>query len=157
WASIVASAILIRSIQLPLSIYLFKSHLKFEDTSPAEKQARTKELKKMEVTVIYPYFEQCDRFCFVILNMAENVLSFKEGGALWITDLSTPDTMFIPILTALTIWIKIQFIDLTSDLVICSATECLSDDTYASTLTVSELSIGIFRDSITKFRSRLLL
>ncbi|KAL8053981.1 hypothetical protein ABFX02_05G108500 [Erythranthe guttata] len=129
WASIVAAAILIRSIQLPLSIHLFKSHLKFElqrprmeetkkilrntDTSPAEKQARTKEIKKILVgigfavstglLISFPIF--CCSF-LAVKNMAENVPSFKEGGALWFTDLSTPDTMFIPILTALTIWIK---------------------------------------------------
>ncbi|XP_042006846.1 mitochondrial inner membrane protein OXA1-like [Salvia splendens] len=35
--------------------------------------------------------------------MAQNVQSFKEGGAFWFTDLTTPDAMYIlPVLTALT-------------------------------------------------------
>lgn len=38
-----------------------------------------------------------------ISNMAEKVPSFKGGGALWFTDLTTPDPQYIlPALTALT-------------------------------------------------------
>ncbi|VYS59827.1 unnamed protein product [Arabidopsis thaliana] len=39
--------------------------------------------------------------------MTEKVASFKTGGALWFTDLTTPDTSFIfPVLiTGLTLWI----------------------------------------------------
>lgn len=41
--------------------------------------------------------------------MAEKVPSFKDGGALWFTDLATPDTMYIfPVLTALTFWITVE-------------------------------------------------
>ncbi|PIN24047.1 hypothetical protein CDL12_03233 [Handroanthus impetiginosus] len=41
--------------------------------------------------------------------MAENVASFKDGGTLWFTDLTTPDSMYIfPILTALTFWITVE-------------------------------------------------
>lgn len=41
--------------------------------------------------------------------MAEKVQSFKDGGALWFTDLSTPDAlMVLPILTALTFWITVE-------------------------------------------------
>ncbi|CAM6023113.1 unnamed protein product [Sphagnum balticum] len=34
-------------------------------------------------------------FFFAIRNMAEKVPSFKEGGALWFTDLTTPSSFFI--------------------------------------------------------------
>ncbi|PIM99758.1 hypothetical protein CDL12_27744 [Handroanthus impetiginosus] len=48
-------------------------------------------------------------FFFAIKNMAENVASFKDGGTLWFTDLTTPDSMYIfPILTALTFWITVE-------------------------------------------------
>ncbi|KAL0371910.1 UNVERIFIED_CONTAM: Mitochondrial inner membrane protein OXA1 [Sesamum calycinum] len=48
---------------------------------------------------------------FAVRNMAENVPSFKEGGTLWFTDLTTPDSMYIlPILTALTFWITVEAI-----------------------------------------------
>lgn len=41
--------------------------------------------------------------------MAEKVQSFKDGGALWFTDLTTPDAMYIlPVLTALTFWITVE-------------------------------------------------
>ncbi|KAH6821521.1 hypothetical protein C2S53_019101 [Perilla frutescens var. hirtella] len=40
-----------------------------------------------------------------IVNMTEKVESFKEGGAFWFTDLTTPDAMYIlPLLTAFTSW-----------------------------------------------------
>lgn len=41
--------------------------------------------------------------------MAEKVPSFQSGGALWFTDLTTPDSMLIlPILTAMTFWITVE-------------------------------------------------
>lgn len=41
--------------------------------------------------------------------MAEKVQSFNTGGALWFTDLTTPDPLYIlPILTALTFWITVE-------------------------------------------------
>lgn len=41
--------------------------------------------------------------------MAEKVPSFKNGGMLWFTDLSTPDSLYVlPVLTALTFWIMVE-------------------------------------------------
>ena len=41
--------------------------------------------------------------------MAEKMPSFKNGGAYWFVDLTTPDTMYIfPVLTALTFWITVE-------------------------------------------------
>ena len=48
-------------------------------------------------------------FLWQITNMAEKVPSFKNGGAFWFVDLTTPDTMYIfPVLTALTFWITVE-------------------------------------------------
>lgn len=45
--------------------------------------------------------------------MAENVPSFKNGGALWFTDLTTPDATYIlPVLTAVTFLITVEVVDL---------------------------------------------
>ena len=47
-----------------------------------------------------------------IRNMAEKVPSFQTGGALWFTDLTTPDSLYIlPVITALTflITVEVQF------------------------------------------------
>ncbi|KAI3453818.1 hypothetical protein Pfo_010481 [Paulownia fortunei] len=151
WASIVLTTLLIRWIQLPLMINTLKSTSKFtllrprleeikeemqsRDMSPAavaEGQARMKELfKEYGVTpftplrgllIVGPVF--CC-FFLAVKNMAENVPSFKEGGALWFTDLTTPDSMYIfPILTALTFWITVE----------CNAQEGLEGNPTAGTI-----------------------
>ncbi|XP_020552131.1 mitochondrial inner membrane protein OXA1-like isoform X3 [Sesamum indicum] len=137
WASIVLATLLIRGIQLPLMINQLKSTSKFtllrprleeikeemqsRSTSPdavAEGQARMKELfKEYGVTPFTPLkgiLISGPIFCsffFAVRNMAVNVPSFKEGGTLWFTDLTTPDSMYIlPILTALTFWITVEAI-----------------------------------------------
>ncbi|KAF6140855.1 hypothetical protein GIB67_042268 [Kingdonia uniflora] len=49
-------------------------------------------------------------FFLGIRNMVEKVPSFKEGGAFWFTDLTTPDSLYIfPVLTALTFLITVEF------------------------------------------------
>lgn len=48
-----------------------------------------------------------------IRNMAEKVPSFQTGGALWFTDLTTPDSLYIlPVITGLTflITVEVQFL-----------------------------------------------
>lgn len=41
--------------------------------------------------------------------MVDKVPSFKDGGALWFTDLTATDSLYIfPILTALTFWITVE-------------------------------------------------
>jgi YidC/Oxa1 family membrane protein insertase len=48
-------------------------------------------------------------FFFAIRNMAEKVPSFKTGGTLWFTDLTTADTTYIlPLLTAVTFLIMVE-------------------------------------------------
>ncbi|EYU40019.1 hypothetical protein ABFS82_05G110400 [Erythranthe guttata] len=133
WASIVVTTVLIRSILLPLGIHLRKCELKYKlleprlieikkemrdkDMSPrdvAERQARMKELYKEYGVTPFTRWKgsliNIPILCCILsalTNMAANVPSFKEGGALWFTDLSTPDSMFIlPILTGLSFWIR---------------------------------------------------
>ncbi|KAK6158383.1 hypothetical protein DH2020_005697 [Rehmannia glutinosa] len=91
WASIAVTTLLIRSCQLPLIVNQLKSTTKFTLLRP-----KLEAIKE----------EMQDR----VNNMAEKVPSFKEGGAFWFTDLTTPDTMYIfPVLTALTFWITVEF------------------------------------------------
>jgi membrane protein insertase Oxa1/YidC/SpoIIIJ len=41
--------------------------------------------------------------------MAEKMPSFKHGGALWFTDLSTPDALYIfPVITALSFLVVVE-------------------------------------------------
>lgn len=48
-------------------------------------------------------------FLWQITNMAEKVPSFKNGGAYWFLDLTTPDMLYIfPVLTGLTFLITVE-------------------------------------------------
>ncbi|KAL0312461.1 UNVERIFIED_CONTAM: Mitochondrial inner membrane protein OXA1 [Sesamum radiatum] len=151
WASIAVTTLLIRSIQLPLLINQLKSTSKFtllrpkleaikeemqnREMSPnavAEGQAQMKKLfKEYGVTPFTPLkglLISGPIFCsffFAVNNLAEKVPSFKEGGALWFTDLTTPDSMYIfPVLTALTFWITVE----------CNAQEGLEGNPTAGTI-----------------------
>ncbi|XP_051127154.1 mitochondrial inner membrane protein OXA1-like [Andrographis paniculata] len=135
WASISLATLMIRFLQLPLIINQLKATSKFtllrpkleaikeemqeRNMSPAavaEGQARMKSLfKEYGVTPFTPLrgiLITGPIFCcffFAIRNMVEKVPSFKEGGMLWFTDLSVPDSMYVfPVLTALTFWITVE-------------------------------------------------
>lgn len=135
WASIAVTTLLIRWIQIPLLIYQLKATSKFAIITPmmqeikdemndrgmspvavAEGQAKMQRLMTEHgvtpftplkgILISAPIF--CS-FFFAINNMVEKVPSFKEGGTLWFTDLTTPDAMYIfPVLTALTFWITVE-------------------------------------------------
>ncbi|XP_075518057.1 mitochondrial inner membrane protein OXA1-like isoform X2 [Primulina tabacum] len=151
WASIALTTILIRGLQLPIMINQListskltllrprleeiKEEMQNKDMSPdavADGQARIKELlKEYGVTPFTPLkglLISGPIFCsffFAIRNLSENVPSFKEGGALWFTDLTTPDSLFIlPVLTALTFWITVE----------CNAQEGLEGNPTANTI-----------------------
>ncbi|CAL0326305.1 unnamed protein product [Lupinus luteus] len=48
-------------------------------------------------------------FFLAINNMAEKVPSFKQGGAFWFMDLTTPDTLYVlPVLTALSFLLTVE-------------------------------------------------
>ncbi|XP_057809986.1 mitochondrial inner membrane protein OXA1-like [Salvia miltiorrhiza] len=151
WAAIVLTTVLIRTLQLPLTIHQIKATSKFtlirpelekiqeemrsRDMSPAavlEGQAKMRKIfNEYGVTpftplkgilIVGPVF-----LCFflAITNMAEKVQSFKQGGAFWFTDLTTPDAMYIlPVLTALTFWITVE----------CNAQEGMEGNPAANTI-----------------------
>ena len=73
-----------------------------------------------------------DAFVYTqIRNMAEKVPSFKTGGTLWFTDLTTADTTYIlPLLTAITFIIMVEVgalykSSLSSDLIYIESKSCV--------------------------------
>lgn len=121
WLSIVATTVAIRVLVLPLMVHQMKSTARLTLVRPElekltnrikesgydskvvdENQIRMKALfikhKTSPFSPILGAFIQAPIFMcffFAIRNMAEKMESFKEGGALWFTDLSTPDSLFI--------------------------------------------------------------
>ncbi|KAH6763334.1 hypothetical protein C2S52_020767 [Perilla frutescens var. hirtella] len=132
WASIAATTILIRILLLPLTIHQFKAlsnlnlirpqvlennreETESSDKSPVDVAVGEARMRKLlNEYGINPFTNLASHLTqyialfilfYAIFNMAEKVGSFKEGGALWFTDLTTPDAMYIlPVLTALTFW-----------------------------------------------------
>ncbi|CAN7100702.1 unnamed protein product [Brassica rapa subsp. narinosa] len=135
WASIVLATVLIRSSTVPLLIKQMKDTMKLSLMKPrleaireemqnkgmdqvtmAEGQKKMKNLfKEYGVTPFTPMKGMLIQgplfICFflAIRNMAEKVPSFQTGGALWFTDLTTPDSLYIlPVITALTFLITVE-------------------------------------------------
>ncbi|XP_073122086.1 mitochondrial inner membrane protein OXA1-like [Henckelia pumila] len=163
WASIAVTTLLIRWLQVPLMINQLKATAKFATLKPqvdaikqdmenrgmspeavAEGQRRTKRLFKESgvspftpmkgLLISGPVF--CS-FFFAIRNMVDKVPSFKDGGALWFTDLTATDSLYIfPILTALTFWITVE----------CNAQEGMEGN--ASAKTIKNVSRGFAALSI---------
>eukprot|EP01018_Ginkgo_biloba_P013908 Gb_35664 [translate_table: standard] len=127
WASIVATTLLIRSLTVPILISQLKATSRLtmmrpqlEEVTQQMKQSsdpQTLEEGRRRVSNLFkehgvtpftpmkgifiqgPIFIS---FYLAITNMAAKVPSFKEGGALWFQDLSTPDSLYIlPVLTGL--------------------------------------------------------
>ncbi|KAH6783423.1 hypothetical protein C2S52_008382 [Perilla frutescens var. hirtella] len=132
WASIVVTTLLYRFIQLPLQIHFMKFNSKYSGNllgpllSPAKKTLKNMndpsgpeegiaiifqlgnefgKIPLLGVTVLIPFV--CS-FFFAILNMAEKVPSFINGGTLWFTDLTTSDMIRLPILLGLTMWMNLK-------------------------------------------------
>ncbi|GLJ39064.1 hypothetical protein SUGI_0796350 [Cryptomeria japonica] len=128
WASIAASTLLIRSLTIPILISQLKATTRLTLMRP-EMEELTQRMKQCTDPQMIEDGRQRLKFLFkkygvspftplkglliqgpifisfylAITNMAEHVPSFKEGGALWFYDLSTPDSMYVlPALTALT-------------------------------------------------------
>ncbi|KAJ4975268.1 hypothetical protein NE237_000374 [Protea cynaroides] len=135
WVSIALTTVLIRGATVPLLINQLKATSKLTLMRPrleeikqemqdkeldpnavAEGQKRMQALfKEYGVTPFTPLkglFIQGPvfvSFFWAITNMAEKVPSFKEGGAFWFTDLTTPDSLYIfPVVTALTFLINVE-------------------------------------------------
>jgi YidC/Oxa1 family membrane protein insertase len=121
WLSIAATTVAIRVMVLPVLIFQMKATarltlmrpeleaitktIKESGYDPKVTEANQKRMKElftkhktnpfmplMGAFVQAPLFIS---FFFAIRNMAEKVPSFKEGGALWFTDLTTADPYFI--------------------------------------------------------------
>ncbi|KAH6763333.1 hypothetical protein C2S52_020766 [Perilla frutescens var. hirtella] len=114
-ASIAVTTILIRTLILPLTIHQFKALSKFTRIRPQVLEINREETESSDqspaaVAVVISFINYMTllphHFNYMqIVNMTEKVESFKEGGAIWFTDLTTPDAMYIlPLLTAFTSW-----------------------------------------------------
>ncbi|XP_058095956.1 mitochondrial inner membrane protein OXA1-like isoform X2 [Magnolia sinica] len=134
WAAIALTTIVIRTATVPLLINQLKATSKLAAMGPqmeeikqqmmdsmdpkatAEGQKRMKALfKEYGVTPYTPLkglFIQGPvfiSFYLAITNMVEKVPSFKEGGAFWFVDLTTPDSLYIfPVLTSLSFLLTVE-------------------------------------------------
>ncbi|KAL1203843.1 Mitochondrial inner membrane protein OXA1 [Cardamine amara subsp. amara] len=151
WASIVVATILIRSSTVPLLIKQMKDTTKLSLMRPRlesireemqnkgmdpvtmqEGQKKMKNLfKEYGVTPFTPMKGMLIQgplfICFflAIRNMAEKVPSFQTGGALWFTDLTSPDSLYLlPVITGLTFLITVE----------CNAQEGMEGNPMASTV-----------------------
>lgn len=127
WVCIALTTFIIRSATVPLLVNQLKATTKLRAINPEmevikdqmnsmdpksvqEGQAKMKALfKKHGVSPLTPMKGLLIQgpifmsFFFAISNMVEKVPSFKGGGTLWFTDLTTPDSLYIlPMLTGLT-------------------------------------------------------
>ncbi|XP_057786317.1 mitochondrial inner membrane protein OXA1-like [Salvia miltiorrhiza] len=135
WASIVVTTLIIRWLQIPLLIHQLKCTSKFALLKPEMEAVRDEMQNKgmnpsavaegqMKLDALYKKYGvspftplkglliSAPIFCcffFAVSNMAEKVPSFRDGGILWFTDLSTPDSLYLfPVLSALTFWITVE-------------------------------------------------
>ncbi|NP_001168896.1 Mitochondrial inner membrane protein OXA1-like [Zea mays] len=127
WVCIALTTFIIRIATVPLLVNQLKATTKLRAINPEmevikdqmnsmdpksvqEGQAKMKALfKKHGVSPLTPMKGLLIQgpifmsFFFAISNMVEKVPSFKGGGTLWFTDLTTPDSLYIlPMLTGLT-------------------------------------------------------
>ncbi|ESQ39291.1 hypothetical protein EUTSA_v10001727mg [Eutrema salsugineum] len=135
WASIALTTVIIRGVTVPILLNQLKATYKLNALRPqleelrqemstkasdpeamAEGQRRMQLLFKQHgVTPFTPLKGLIIQgpifisFFFAIRNMAEKVPSFKTGGTLWFTDLTSADTTYIlPLLTAVTFLIMVE-------------------------------------------------
>ncbi|CAN6900552.1 unnamed protein product [Brassica oleracea] len=104
-----AKSKLMSSMQLSLSCFLIMSSLLHQATTGASLhyQATTGASLLHQATTASTGASLMQRI--QIRNMAEKVPSFKTGGTLWFTDLTTADTTYIlPLLTAITFIIMVE-------------------------------------------------
>ncbi|KAF9616369.1 hypothetical protein IFM89_029623 [Coptis chinensis] len=161
WASIALTTILIRGATIPvlinqlkcmtkLTVSCFRSLLFIYTMDPnamAEGQKRMWELfREYGVTPFTPLkglFIQGPifiSFYLAITNMVEKVPSFKEGGAFWFTDLTTPDSLYIlPVLTGLSFLITVE----------CNVQEGLEGNPVAGTIKIYSRVLAVLTVPIT--------
>ncbi|KAF5197740.1 Mitochondrial inner membrane protein oxa1 [Thalictrum thalictroides] len=151
WASIALTTIIIRGITIPVLINQLKCTTKLTLMRPhlekikqemenkandpnafSEGQRRMKELfNEYGVTPFAPLKGLAIQgpifisFYLAITNLVDKVPSFKEGGTLWFTDLTTPDSLYIlPVLTGLSFLITVE----------CNVQEGLEGNPVAGTI-----------------------
>ncbi|KAK0593452.1 hypothetical protein LWI29_036933 [Acer saccharum] len=135
WASIIITTLLIRSATFPLLINQLKATSKLTLMRPhLEEIKQNMQDKSMDPEAVADGQKQMQKifkeygvspftplkglfiqgpvfisFFLAISNMADKVPSFKNGGAFWFTDLTTPDSFYIlPILTGLSFLITVE-------------------------------------------------
>ncbi|CAL4915153.1 unnamed protein product [Urochloa decumbens] len=134
WACIALTTLIIRTATIPMLVSQLKSTAKLTALKPEmeaiKDQMDTTDLKsaqegKAKMQALFkkhgvsplapmkglliqgPIFMS---FFFAISNMVEKVPSLKGGGALWFTDLTTPDSLYLfPVLTGLTAFATVEF------------------------------------------------
>ncbi|RLN16287.1 mitochondrial inner membrane protein OXA1-like [Panicum miliaceum] len=134
WACIALTTLIIRSATIPLLVNQLKATTKLNALKPEmeaiKDQTDTMDLKsaqegKAKMQALFkkhgvsplapikglliqgPVFVS---FFFAISNMVEKVPSMKGGGALWFTDLTTPDSLYLlPVVTGLTAFATVEF------------------------------------------------
>ncbi|CAL4923391.1 unnamed protein product [Urochloa decumbens] len=135
WACIALTTLIIRTATIPMLVSQLKSTAKLTALKPEmeaiKDQMDTTDLKsaqegKAKMQALFkkhgvsplapmkglliqgPIFMS---FFFAISNMVEKVPSLKGGGALWFTDLTTPDSLYLfPVLTGLTAFATVEAI-----------------------------------------------
>ncbi|XP_047937536.1 mitochondrial inner membrane protein OXA1-like [Salvia hispanica] len=125
WASIAAVTLLLRILFVPFRVYDLQYYSHDGKRRYNELQSFQKSFlkgdKKAEISKWldnYGRFQLYGFICssfipafcifFCVLGMVKNVPAFTTGGALWFTDLTTPNRLEFPILTALTYWIRTE-------------------------------------------------
>ncbi|CAH2057734.1 unnamed protein product [Thlaspi arvense] len=135
WASIVLTTVIIRGVTVPILLNQLKATYKLNllrpqleelrqemSTKATDQEAMADGQRRMQllfkqhgVTPFTPLKGLIIQgpifisFFFAIRNMAEKVPSFKTGGTLWFTDLTTADTTYVlPLLTAVTFMIMVE-------------------------------------------------
>ncbi|URE32087.1 mitochondrial inner membrane protein OXA1-like, partial [Musa troglodytarum] len=104
WASIVLTTLLIRGVTVPLLLNQMKATVKLNVMRPELEQLK-EQINSMDPESVQEGQERMKALFqkMQISNMVEKVPSFKGGGALWFTDLTTPDPRYmLPALTGLT-------------------------------------------------------
>ncbi|KAK1279534.1 Mitochondrial inner membrane protein OXA1-like [Acorus gramineus] len=116
WAAIALTTLFIRTATVPLIVNQLKSTMKLSEMRPElEALKQNMDLSRHGVTPFTPLKGLLIQgpifisFFLAISNMVQKVPSFKSGGTLWFTDLTTPDSLYIlPVLTALTFLLTVE-------------------------------------------------
>ncbi|XP_057796456.1 mitochondrial inner membrane protein OXA1-like isoform X2 [Salvia miltiorrhiza] len=113
WASIAATTLLMRFILVPSQIYFLQFCSKNFTANIEKDEAWIKvasSYDKLHWRGLMASLISGICFYVWVSYMANNVPSFATGGTLWFTDLTACDGTDLPILMALTLWIRLQLL-----------------------------------------------